>query len=125
MSTVIAATELRHERAQSFERMKEINDSALEAKRDLSAEEAQEYDRLEKRLDELTPQIERIEKLNGLGGQVDADARAQAQAGGEWSELDADERQIPEWLPAEMRKNLEAAKREGRKAPESFKEFNE
>lgn len=128
MSTVTAVQELRHERAELFDRMKTINDTALEAKRDLTAEEAQEYDRVEKRFEELTGQIDRTEKLLGIGGigGPDPQARAKAQAGeGEWTELDEEERKVPEWLPAEMRRNIERARREGRQAPTSFKDFNE
>ena len=127
MTTLTAVQELRHERAECFDRMKELNDAALEAKRDLSAEEKQEYDRVEQRFDEVTKQIDRNEKLLGFSGTgPDPATRAKAQAGdGEWSELDDEERKVPEWLPEEMRRNVERARAEGRKAPSTFREFNE
>src|SRR4051812_30340458 len=128
MPTVTAVQELRHERAEAYDRMKAINDSALEAKRDLSAEESQEYDRLEERLDALTKQIGRDERLSGLGGGFGPDAatRQKAQAGdGEWTALEDEERKIPDFVPEEWRRNIERAKAEGRKAPSTFKEFNE
>jgi HK97 family phage major capsid protein len=128
MATVTAVQELRHERAEAYDRMKEINDAAVTAKRDLSAEEAQEYDRLEERLDGLTKQITRTEKIEGMGSGFGPDAatrqRAQA-ADGEWTTLEDEERSIPDFIPEEWRKNVERAKAEGRKAPQTFAEFNE
>lgn len=127
MSTVTAVKELRHERAECFDRMKELNITALEEKRDLTAEETQEYSRLETRLEDLTKIVERNESLMGMGGLSGptGEERARIQDGGEWGELSEEERSVPAWLPEQMKRNLERARKEGRKAPESFADFNE
>lgn len=57
---------MREERAAAYERMKEINDHALEEGRDLSAEEQQEFDRAEQDFDSLGARIQRSEDLEGL-----------------------------------------------------------
>ena len=59
--------DLRHQRAASFERMKELNDAAEAESRNLTAEESQEYDRVEGEFDSLSERITRSEKLMGVG----------------------------------------------------------
>lgn len=116
------------ERASIFEKMKTLNDTALAEKRDFTAEEQQEYDNLEADFEKTSRSIDRQEKLEGFGSQFRARPDLAKKKDGEdpdWSDLDDEERKIPEWLPEVMKRNIERAKREGRKAPVSFKEFNE
>jgi HK97 family phage major capsid protein len=103
--------------------LKELNDKADAEERDLTTDEQQEYDRIESDFESLTRRIERQEKLEGLAPGLRAHQKVDGDI--EWTELDDEERKIPDWLPEQMKRNLERAKREGRKAPESFKEFNE
>ena len=98
--SVARIEEMRQERASAFDRMKAINDTALEEKRDLTGEESQEYERVEARFDELTTAVERAEKLEGLGPKM---TRSVVTADGELRDIETEER----------------------KAPESLKEFNE
>jgi len=57
---------LLEERAGAFEGLKAINEKAEAEGRDLTAEEAQEYDRVESEFDSLTVRIKRAEKLDGI-----------------------------------------------------------
>lgn len=56
---------LLEQRASAYEKMKGINDAAEAEGRDLSAEEAQEFDRVEADFDSLSERIKRAEKLEG------------------------------------------------------------
>lgn len=67
---VYEATELREERAGLFDQMCVINDKAEEEKRDLLAEEAGEYDKLETAFDALEKRIKRTEQLEGIKPQL-------------------------------------------------------
>lgn len=62
---------LREERASLYEQMKEINDLAVEEKRDLTGEDQEKYDRLEGKFDELTRSIDRTEKLEGIAPKME------------------------------------------------------
>lgn len=57
------SVELRHERANLWEQMKALNTSAETEKRDLSAEEREQWDRIEADIAALDGRIERAEKL--------------------------------------------------------------
>jgi len=63
--------ELREQRASVWEQMKDINDKAEGESRDLSAEEAQEFDKLQGDFDKLEKRYGRIEQLEGLKPVVD------------------------------------------------------
>lgn len=62
--------EMYRERAELFGQMRAILDAAEREGRDLTREEAETYDRLEKRLAEITGVIEREERLNAAKGRV-------------------------------------------------------
>lgn len=66
MSNVTKIEELREKRAGLYESMKELNSAALAEERDLSAEEAEKYDKIEADFDAITRQIDRTEKLEGI-----------------------------------------------------------
>lgn len=76
MSQVNKIEELREQRAGLFETMKELNDAAEAESRDLSAEEAQEYDKIEGDFDAKTRQIERLEKAAGIEARMSRDVAA-------------------------------------------------
>jgi HK97 family phage major capsid protein len=57
------AVELREQRASVWEQMKEINDLAEAESRDLTAEEAEKFDKLQADFDQLEARYERIESL--------------------------------------------------------------
>jgi hypothetical protein len=80
--------------------MKEINDKALEEKRDLTAEEQQEYDRLESGSTSSPPDRAQ-EKLEGLGGQKMTPARSGRRVVGD--------RRRRARSPRRLDENLEAA----------------
>lgn len=90
---------LRHKRADAYERMKELNDKAEAESREFTAEEKQEFDRVEGEFDSLEVRIKRSEKLEGIAPEA---------------------RQVPH-EDAEQRE----AELEERKIPETFAEFNE
>jgi HK97 family phage major capsid protein len=85
---------LRLERASTHATMCELNDKALEEKRDFTAEEQQEYDRHEARFDELSKSIDRTEKLEGVAPKM----TRQAAVGGETVQQPGEERKAPETL---------------------------
>lgn len=90
--------ELRHKRADSLDGMRELTEAGEAEDRDLTGEETERYEELEKSFDSLTSRIERMEKEEGLGsklGRSDVSEEGQRDVG------------------------------EGAGAPESFKEFNE
>jgi HK97 family phage major capsid protein len=62
----VRITQLREERHAAYERMKEINDLQEAEQRDLTGEESQEYDRLEQRLEQIEPEVRRLERAEGL-----------------------------------------------------------
>lgn len=66
MSEIAQITAMREERYAAGERMKEIIRVADDNKRSLTAEEAQEFDRLEARVDELGADVARREKAAAL-----------------------------------------------------------
>jgi HK97 family phage major capsid protein len=72
MSAIAEVEGLRHKRADAFETMKGINDKAEAESRDLTAEEKQEFERVEGEFDSLTERIERTEKLEGLSSRAAA-----------------------------------------------------
>ena len=113
------------ERASIFEKMKTLSDKADAEKRSFTAEEQQEYDALEADFETKSRSVDRKEKLEGFASQFRARPETPKDTESEWSDLDDEERKIPEWLPEVMKRNIERAKREGRAAPTSFKEFNE
>lgn len=100
MSTVARVEELRLERAQVFEEMKTVNEAALTESRDLTAEEKERYDKLEQRMETLTEQVDRNEKLAGIEGSGITRRAAAPPA----EERDIDDK---------------------KKSPETLKEFNE
>ena len=57
---------LKHERAKRVEEMRALTVTAESEERDLTAEEAQEFDRLETEADSLEQRASRMEKLAGL-----------------------------------------------------------
>lgn len=63
---VSEAAELREQRASAFEELKKLIDKAEQESRDFTAEEAQEYDRIEGDIDQLEKRFARIEKMNDL-----------------------------------------------------------
>lgn len=67
---------MREERATAYERMKEINDLALEERRDLTAEEQQEYDNVEREFDDKSRSIERTERLEGIAPRMPREVAA-------------------------------------------------
>jgi HK97 family phage major capsid protein len=101
VSTVAHVEELRIQRAQVFEEMKTVNETAVTEKRDLSADEKEKYDRLEEQLGSLTEQVDRNERLLGI-------------------EKDAGITRRDVTEKVEERKAGEE-----RKAPKTLKEFNE
>jgi HK97 family phage major capsid protein len=125
VSTVTRINELRHDRAELFDQMQRLNEAA--EGRDFESSEQEQWEKIEADISKLERQISREEKLSGVDKQ--AITRAQAQGAGSsdgvWLGEDPEERSVPEWLPADMRANIEKAQRENRKAPVSFKEFNE
>lgn len=62
----VRITQLREERHQAFERMKEINDLQEAENRALTTEEGQEYEKAEKRLEEIDPEVRRLERAEGI-----------------------------------------------------------
>lgn len=89
----VRITQLREERHQAFEAMKAINDVQDAENRDLTAEETQEYTRLEQRLEDIEPEVRRLERAEGLeqriapGSGAPAPTREMIQA--------AEERELP------------------------------
>jgi len=71
---------LRNQRAALVEEMRRIADTAEGEDRNLTAEETQEFERMEGEFDSLTERIERGERINGLAPRMD---RSQALGGGE------------------------------------------
>lgn len=90
MSTVTRVEELRHQRAELFDKMKAVNDAA--EGRDLTSEEQQEWDRLNDDLERVGRQIGREETVSGLAG-ISA---ARAQGGTETAVRDDEEQRTPE-----------------------------
>lgn len=118
--------ELRHGRAALVDDMRELSEKAESEDRNLDGEEKEKFEKFEQDFEELSERIQRSERLEGFGNGADSLTRSQVGAGdGEWSELEEEERKIPDWLPEAMRRNVERAKKENRKAPSTFKEFNE
>ena len=97
--SVAQIEDLRHKRADAHEKMKEISDSAEAESRDLTAEEKQEFERVEGEFDSLTERIKRQEKIEGH------EVRGNA---------------VPH-----QPETREVEETEERDAPESFREFNE
>lgn len=89
--SVHAIEELRHKRAAAFEGMKSLNDKALNEERDLTSEEAQEYERRESEFDQLTRQIERAERIEGISPEM----TVRKATGGEVEERSVEERRVP------------------------------
>lgn len=58
-------TQLREERFSAFESMKAINDKQAAENRELTAEETQEYTRLETRVSAIDPEVARLERAEG------------------------------------------------------------
>lgn len=62
----VRIAQLREERATAFEKMKEINDLQEKENRSLTAEESTEYDKHEKRITDVDPELRRLEQFEGL-----------------------------------------------------------
>lgn len=62
----VRITQLREERHQAYEAMKAINDKQDSENRDLTAEETQEYTKLEQRLEAIDPEVGRLERAEGI-----------------------------------------------------------
>lgn len=98
------------ERANCWERMKGLNDEA--AKRDsgmLEGTEAEEYQKLEARLEQLSDEIERRTRFDGRSKAFDAPAGAAVSNPGKQEQEPADERQVREL--AEFRSFLRGERR--------------
>lgn len=76
MENVKKIEALREARAGLYERMKELNDAADAESRDLTAEEAQEYDRIEADFDQHERQIARLEKAAGIETRISRETAA-------------------------------------------------
>lgn len=63
-------TQLREERFSAFESMKAINDKQAAENRELTAEETQEYTRLETRVSAIDPEVARLERAEGIEGRM-------------------------------------------------------
>lgn len=70
--------ELRNRRARLVDEMRQVADTAEQEDRSLTAEETQEFERMEGEFDSLTQRIERGERINGLAPRMD---RSQALGG--------------------------------------------
>lgn len=75
--------ELRAARRQKIERMRVINDGALAEERDLSEEEAAEYDELKAEIERLAARIARMEELDELEEETEESAGTRAAGRGE------------------------------------------
>lgn len=118
--------DLRHQRAASFERMKELNDAAEAESRNLTAEESQEYDRVEGEFDSLSERITRSEKLMGVGlagsKQRDAD---ELRANSTWNNEEVEDFEAKPEIRDLRELTVEHLRETRQKAPSTFEEFNE
>lgn len=94
MASITQIEELRHARADLFDRLSELNTKAESEERDLSGEEQEQYSKIESDFDALTARIERQEKLEGLSGGI---TRASAVGDIEEREVE-DTPKVPETL---------------------------
>lgn len=62
----VRITQLREERHTAYERMKTINDLQDAENRDLTGEETGEYTGLEERIEQIDPELRRLERAEGL-----------------------------------------------------------
>lgn len=86
---------LRIERREAYERLTQINDAALAESRDFTAEETQEFERVESRMDELGRVIERQEKLEGFAPKM---TRSVVTPDGEVRDIDDQAEEVPKTL---------------------------
>jgi HK97 family phage major capsid protein len=89
-------TALLEQRAAHIQRMRDLVVAAETEERDLTAEEAQEYDKIEKDADNLEERARRMEKLAGLAPQPERQIRDTN--GDDGGQADA-----PDWMDDELR----------------------
>jgi hypothetical protein len=89
-------TALLEQRAAHIQRMRDLVVAAETEERDLTAEEAQEYDKIEKDADNLEERARRMEKLAGLAPQPERQIRDTGD--GDGGQADA-----PDWMDDELR----------------------
>lgn len=96
------SNEIRAERARVHEAMKSVIDAAEAESRDLTAEEAQEFDRMETRMGSLDADLRRVEAVEGF---VPAEVGPNAEERDESRDLDAEYRAA---FTAALRGDVEA-----------------
>ena len=78
--------ELRQDRAEKINRMREILDKCDDEKRQMNTQESQEYRKLDKEVDGLTERIEAEDRTSGLepAGQQDCESLQRDWHGNRW-----------------------------------------
>jgi hypothetical protein len=89
-------TALLEQRAAHIQRMRDLVVAAETEERDLTAEEAQEYDKIEKDADNLEERARRMEKLAGLAPQPERQIR-------DTNDGDGGQADAPDWMDDELR----------------------
>jgi HK97 family phage major capsid protein len=121
--SVAQIEELRHKRADAFESMKEINDKAEAESRDLTAEEKQEFERLEGEFDSFTERVERQERMEGHTASV-TQREAPKEDRSEWDE-DVEFYDAKPEIRDLSELTLDYLREKRAKVPASFREFNQ
>lgn len=107
--------ELREERANTFEQMKTLIDLAETESRDFSAEESQEYDRIESQFDTLEKRINRTEKLKRVEQEIELRA----------VNSDVEPTGAPADVPKSLQEYIERRGREQGRMPQDEPEYRQ